>query len=129
MDSLAERTNVVLLDTGLVLDEHADYSFGASGRVVSARQWMTPANNLGVQTQIIAGAQAFIGTCGSLAWLAPMLGTDTLAVYADDHFLTPHLYAARHAYNSMQAARFTAMDLAVLDQIDAAELASVHRSA
>jgi hypothetical protein len=58
-----------------------------------------------------------------------MLGTDTLAVYADDHFLTPHLYAARHEYKSMEAARFTAMDLAVLDHIDVAELASVHRSA
>jgi len=47
-----------------------------------------------------------------------MLGTDTLAVYADDHFLTPHLYAARYAYASIDAARFTAMDLALLDQID-----------
>ena len=28
VDSLAERTNVVLLDTGLVLDEHADYASG-----------------------------------------------------------------------------------------------------
>ena len=69
VDSLAERTNVVLLDTGLALDEHADYMFGSSGRVVSAKAWMTPANNLGVQTQIIAGAQAFVGTCGSVAWL------------------------------------------------------------
>ena len=53
---------------------------------------------------------------------------DTLAVYADDHFLTPHLYAARHAYNSMDAARFTPMDLAVLDQIDILEPASIEHS-
>ena len=79
VDSLAERTNVVLLDTGLVLDEHADYPFGPSGRVVSAKPWMTPSNNLGVQTQIIAGAQAFVGTCGSVAWLAPMLGVNASA--------------------------------------------------
>jgi len=39
-------------------------------------------------------------------------------VYADDHFLTPHLYAARHAYASMDAARFTPMDLAVLHNLD-----------
>ena len=56
-----------------------------------------------------------------------MLGTDTLAVYADDHFLTPHLYAARHAYNSMDAARFTPMDLAVLDQIDVLQPVPVER--
>ena len=115
MDSLAERTNVVLLDTGLVLDEHADYSFGASGRVVSARQWMTPANNLGVQTQIIAGAQAFIGTCGSLAWLAPMLGVSTSAVYADPKWLHAHLGVMLRACHRAGAARFAALDLRAFD--------------
>jgi len=90
--------------------------------------WLTPQNNLAVQTEVIRRATRFVGTCGSLAWLAPMLGTDTLAIYADDHFLTPHLYAARHAYNSMQAARFTPMDLAVLDQIDVPELMSADRT-
>ena len=91
IDSLADRTNVVLLDTGLVLDEHADYAFGRSSRVISAQSWMTPANNLGVQTQIIAGAQAFVGTCGSVAWLAPMLGVNTSAVYVDPKWLHAHL--------------------------------------
>ena len=111
VERLAERAPVVLLDTGLVLDEHADYGVGTSSHVVSARPWMTPATNLAVQTQIIAGARAFVGTCGSLAWLAPMLGTDTLALYADDHFLTSHLYAAPHLYATMDAARFTALDI------------------
>ena len=78
---------VVLLDTGLVLDEHTDYDLGG-GRVMSARSWMTPQTNLGVQTRIIAGARAFVGTCGSVAWLAPMLGTPTVGVYADDVFVT-----------------------------------------
>ena len=40
---------------------------------------MTPQNNLGVQTQIAAGAKAFVGTCGSLTWLVPRLGVDTSA--------------------------------------------------
>ena len=86
---------------------------------------MTPHNNLAVQTEVIRRATRLVGTCGSLAWLAPMLGTETLAVYADDHFLTPHLYAARHAYASMDAARFTPMDLAVLDQINIGDPARV----
>ena len=73
--ALSERLPVVLLDTGLVLeDDHADYTFATRGRVMSARPWMTPRNNLGVQTQIVAGAKAFVGTCGSIAWLAPRLG-------------------------------------------------------
>jgi hypothetical protein len=76
---------------------------------------MRPENNLGVQTEIIRRARRFVGTCGSVAWLAPMLGTDTLAVYSDDHLLTSHLYAARHGYASMKAGRFATLDLNALE--------------
>ncbi len=115
---IARKYPVVTLNTNLSLDEHEDYVFQDIPGVITLDRWMTPQNNLAIQTEVIRRASRFVGTCGSLAWLAPMLGTDTLAVYADDHFLTPHLYAARHAYASMEAARFTAVDLAVLDQID-----------
>ncbi len=118
VERVSRKYPIVTLNTNLALDEHADYVFQDIPGLISLDRWMTPQNNLGVQTEVIRRATRFIGTCGSLAWLAPMLGTDTLAVYADDHFLTPHLYAARHAYESMDAARFTAMDLALLDQID-----------
>ncbi len=118
IERVSRKYPIVTLNTNLALDEHADYVFQNIPGLISLDRWMTPQNNLGVQTEVIRRATRFIGTCGSLAWLAPMLGTDTLAVYADDHFLTPHLYAARHAYASMDAARFTAMDLALLDQID-----------
>ena len=117
VDSLAERTHVVLLDTGLVLDEHADYAFGSSGHVISAKTWMTPANNLGVQTQVIAGAQAFVGTCGSVAWLAPMLGVNTSAVYVDPQWLHAHLGVALRACHRSGAGRFAALDLRALDPL------------
>jgi hypothetical protein len=102
---------VVLLDTRLQLDEHTDYLFDGIAGVTSLAGRMTPATNLAVQTEVIRRADRFVGTCGSLAWLAPMLGTETLAIYEDDHLLTSHLYAARHAYGSMGAAPFTALDL------------------
>jgi hypothetical protein len=117
IDSLAERTHVVLLDTGLVLDEHADYPFGPSNRVISAKSWMTPNNNLAVQTQIIAGAQAFVGTCGSVAWLAPMLGVNTSAVYMDPKWLHAHLGVMLRACQRAKAARFAALDLRALDPV------------
>ena len=117
VESLAKRTNVVLLDTGLVLDEHADYSFGPSGRVISARPWMTPSNNLGVQTQIIAGAQAFAGTCGSVAWLAPMLGVNSSAVYVDPKWLHMHLGVMLRACHRAGAGHFAALDLRALDTV------------
>ena len=123
VERIGRKHPIVTLNTNLALDEHADYVFQDIPGVITLDRWMTPQNNLGVQTEVIRRASRFVGTCGSLAWLAPMLGTDTLAVYADDHFLTPHLYAARHAYASIDAARFTAMDLAVLDHIDVLESA------
>lgn len=115
IDHLAERTHVVLLDTGLVLDEHVDYSFASSGRVISAKSWMTPNDNLGVQTQIIAGAQAFVGTCGSVAWLAPMLGVNTSAVYMDPKWLHAHLGVMLRACHRAGAGRFAALDLRALE--------------
>jgi hypothetical protein len=118
VERIGRRQPIVALNTNLSLDEHADYVFQDVAGLITLDGWMTPQNNLAVQTEVIRRATRFVGTCGSLAWLAPMLGTDTLAVYADDHFLTPHLYAARHAYASMDAARFTPMDLAVLNNLD-----------
>jgi hypothetical protein len=114
---LAARSPVVLLDTGLVLeDDHADYAFTAGHDVVSARAWMTPQNNLGVQTQIVAGAKAFVGTCGSIAWLAPRLGVDTSALFVDPKWLHAHLAVGMRAYHKLPGAgRFAAADLRALN--------------
>ena len=108
---LAGEAPVVLLDTGLALDEHEDYPFGGIPNVTSLRGLLTPQNNLGVQTQVIAAAAQYVGTCGSLAWLAPLLGVPTVAVYAEDRFLLSHLYVARHAYRQAGGAEFRPLDL------------------
>lgn len=129
VERLAERTNVVLLDTGLVLDEHADYAFSQSGRVISAKPWMTPANNLGVQTQIIAGAQSFVGTCGSVAWLAPMLGVNTSAVYVDPKWLHAHLGVMLRACHRVGAGHFAALDLRALEMAPGVTPDSTRRAA
>jgi hypothetical protein len=122
---LSERMPVVLLDTGLVLDDdHADYAFAGSGRIVSARPWLTPQTNLGVQTQIVAGARAFVGTCGSIAWLAPRLGVDTSALYVDPKWLHAHLAVAMRAYHKLGAGRFAAADLRAIDVLTPADASS-----
>lgn len=114
----AARTPVVLLDTGMATDEHEDYLFRDIPNVTSFRDQFAPQTNLAVQTSVIAGAQGFIGTCGSLAWLAPMLGVDTVAVYAEDRLLTSHVYFARHAYRQIGAARFDTLDLNAAMQLE-----------
>ena len=117
VDAIAERWPVVLLDTGLDLDDHADYTFQHGGRIMTTRAHLDARTNLGAQTQIIAGARAFVGTCGSLAWLAPMLGVDSTAVFTDARFLHSHLHAARRLFHVLGGGRFSPLDLSALDPL------------
>ncbi len=116
--AIAERLPVVLLDTGLSLDDHDDYLFGATDRIISARDLFEPRQNLGIQTQIIAGSEGFVGTCGSLAWLAPMLGVPTTGVFTDDRYLNVHVHAARRAYRQFDAGQFAVLDVGGLASLD-----------
>ncbi len=115
---VAARTPVVVLDTGLAVDDHGDFAFDDIPGVQSARGWMTARSNLGLQSAIVAHARYFLGTCGGLAWLAPFMGVPTVAVYADDALLRPHLTIARQAGAQVGAAEFAALDLRALRRID-----------
>jgi hypothetical protein len=115
---LAARMPVVMLDTGWSVDEHHDYAFEGFRNVFTLAPALDPKTNLGVQTRVIAGARRFVGTCGGLAWLAPLLGVDTLAVYDDDRYLTAHLYAAKYAYRRTGAARFSTLNLKALRALE-----------
>lgn len=115
VERFAACTTVVVLDTGFTIDDHEDYDLAGNHRVVRLDRLMTPQNNLELQTQVIAGARALVGTCGSLAWRAPLMGVPTLALFADARFLRSHLYFARHAYSLAGAAPFITLDVAALD--------------
>jgi len=115
---VAETMPVVVLNTGLTLDEHRDFTFEDVPNTTMLGDALTPATNLAIQTGVIARASLLLGTCGSLAWLGPMIGTPTIGVYADDRFLAPHLFVARHAYRLMEAASFTTLDLAAVEALD-----------
>jgi hypothetical protein len=123
---LAHDTPVVLLDTGMALDEHEDYPFAGIPNVTSLRGLLTPQNNLAVQTQVIAAASAFVGTCGSVAWLAPLLGVPAVAAYVEDRFLLSHLFVARHAYRQAGAAPFLPLDLQGAAELGALEGVGSH---
>ena len=115
---VAARMPVVMLDTAWNVDEHRDYAFEGIRGVTTLRPSLDPKTNLGLQTRVIAGARRFIGTCGGLAWLATLLGVDTLAVYEDDRYLTAHLYAAKYAYRRSGAARFSTLNLKALRAVE-----------
>ena len=119
--TVAKQIPVVALETGVTVDEHRDYPFEGVAGVISAREWMTPRTNLGVQWALVAHAKYFLGTCGGLAWLAPFVGVPTVAVYADDALLRPHLMIARQAGSRVGAAEFSSLDLRALRRIDASQ--------
>jgi hypothetical protein len=62
----------------------------------------------------VGGARAFVGTCGSIAWLAPRLGVDTSALFVDPKWLHAHLAVAMRAYHKLGAGRFAVADLRAL---------------
>ena len=115
---LSASTPVVMLDTGMATDEHEDYLFAGLPNVISLRDRLTPQDNLAVQTAVVARSRGFVGTCGGLAWLAPMLGIDTVAVYAEDRFLLSHVFFATQVYRQMGAARFDVVDLRAATSLD-----------
>jgi|RhiMethySRZTD1v2_1073278.scaffolds.fasta_scaffold109191_2 hypothetical protein len=120
VERVSLRMPVVMLDTAWNTDEHRDYGFDGIAGVTTLRPALDPKTNLGVQTRVIANARQFIGTCGGLAWLAPFLGIDTLAVYEDDRYLTAHLYTARYAYRRTGAARFSTLNISALRDVTTA---------
>jgi hypothetical protein len=67
----------------------------------------------------VAGAKAFVGTCGSLAWLAPRLGVDTSGLFVDPKWLHAHLAVAMRAYHRLEAGRFAVADLRAADPLGA----------
>jgi len=115
---LAKSKPIVLLDTALPLDEHQNFMLHDIEGVTYLPSTLTPENNLEFQTQIIAGASQFIGTCGSLAWLAPIMGVPTVGVYADDKLLTTHLMVARQMYRAIGSTSFSALDLRALTSLE-----------
>ena len=89
--SLSRHTAVVLLNTGLALDDHEDLQVSDSG-VYRVDHLMKPERNLEVQTDIISHARAFVGTYGGLAYLGAFYGVPSIGFYStQDELLPAHL--------------------------------------
>ena len=124
---LAQATDVVLLNTGWRFDDHADLPVGVRGRVHTIEHLMTPETNLDIQTRVIAGARALVGTYGGFSYLGPMVGTHTVAMYSHPSgFRFDHLDVARRVFSGMGTASFITLDVrdtAVLRQLALTSLA------
>jgi hypothetical protein len=94
---LAAQTTVVSLSVPLGVDDH-DGCAVADGNVLTPSLDLDPRINLQVQSAIVAGASAFVGTYGGFSYLAPFYGVPATAYYDDPHgFSKRHLNVARTA--------------------------------
>ncbi len=109
---LSQTSEVVLLNTGVRFDDHADYSSEVRARVHSIEHLMTPATNLDVQSRVIAGARALVGTYGGFSYLGPFVGTRTVAFYSHPTgFRFDHLDVARRVFSGLGGGSFVPLDV------------------
>ena len=110
--SLASRSAVVLLNPGFSVDEHQDWEPAVRDRIHTITDGLTPARNLAVQSAVIGRARAFVGTYGGYAYLAPLLRVPSVAFYSRPTFKRHHLHAAQRAFDQVEAAALTLVDIA-----------------
>ena len=110
--SLAESTDVVVLNTPFQVDDHQDAAFTPGPRVHLIDDVMTPESNLDLQTTVIAGARAFVGTYGGYAYLAPLCGVSSLAFFSvRTAFFAHHLELAEQVFRDMEAGSLVPLDV------------------
>jgi ADP-heptose:LPS heptosyltransferase len=86
----------VLLNTGVVVDEHLDAEPPPSDRILRPLSQIDATHNLAAQSAVIARASLFVGTYGGLAHLAPFYGVPTVGFASDPREINPvHLTVAR----------------------------------
>jgi hypothetical protein len=118
LQQLAERGPVVSLATGLRLDDHASDEPAAID-VSLLPPDMHPRENLALQTAVVAGASAFVGTYGGFSYLAPFLGVRSTAYFADPRGYSPrHLLMARSALATIGAGELLDVRPAALTEVD-----------
>jgi hypothetical protein len=110
--SLAASTDVVLLNTGIRVDDHQDYAPGRESRIHTIDDVMTPERNLDIQTAVIANARAFVGTYGGYSYLAPLCGVPAIAFYsARDAFYALHRELAERMIRDVKGGALVTLDV------------------
>ena len=96
VERLAARRHVVLLNTGVLVDEHVDAEPASGPRVLRPLTGAPPSKNLLVQSAVLSRARLFVGTYGGLAHLAPFYGVPTIGFASDPKEINPvHVAIAR----------------------------------
>jgi hypothetical protein len=110
--SLAERSTIVMLNPGFSVDDHNDWKPDTSDRIITIADSTKPESNLALQSAVIAGARAYVGTYGGYSYLAPLYRVPALAFFSKPSFKLHHLYAAQRAFDQIGAGALMPVDVA-----------------
>jgi hypothetical protein len=119
VERLAGVTDVVLLSTGLLVDDHREWTTRLD-RVYPVEHLLRPEDNLAVQTRIIAGARGFLATYGGFSYLGPLLQVPTLTLYEVEQTVPVHLALLREAFPDAAYDRRVLGDAQALERFVAA---------
>jgi len=114
---IAGAVDIVLLSTGLRLDEHAETHLAAHERIHRLGD-LDARTNLAEQTRVLARADGLVSTYGGPAYLGSFLGVPTVGLASVANHNPRHLEAAR-----MAAARMGTPAPALVDVDQAGALA------
>jgi lipopolysaccharide transport system ATP-binding protein len=82
VQALARRVPVVVLNTGHDLDNYQEGAVALGDNVFGVPR-PEPRRSLDLQTRVLAGARAFVGTYGGISYLAPYCGVDAFTLYSN----------------------------------------------
>ncbi|MCF8479037.1 MAG: hypothetical protein K9H25_01270 [Rhodospirillum sp.] len=114
---LAKTEPVVLLNTGLTLDDHGDLSIEGEN-ILTLPILGDPSRNLALQTQVAGNASRFVGTYGGLSYIPALQGVTSLGLHAErGHILAIHQELAENAA-ALTGGHILNLSLDELDALD-----------
>ncbi|MEQ1757978.1 MAG: hypothetical protein ABL986_06630 [Vicinamibacterales bacterium] len=111
--SITHDCDVVLLTPSFRVDEHRTFEGVMGNRVHGIGHLLRPENNLALQTAVVGGAKAFIGTYGGFSYLAPLCGVNAVALYSHRTYFPYHVDFAEHVFSTVRGGSLTVADASV----------------
>lgn len=119
VEAVASRIPVVLIESDIHADDHADMNLGKLPNVVSLKDLtsQTPTDNLAIQSSVIQRAQGYVGTYGGMAQGAMRWGVPTVALYKDFGQTAPAHLSLTHELSLQSGVPFVATEPEHLDKL------------
>lgn len=100
---LAEYNDIVVLDSGLELDDHYQADIIKNERIhYIDEKIMTPKSNLAIQALVLSKARLFIGTYGGFSYMPIFYNVPSIGIFThDNRFLQTHCDMAARVVRSI----------------------------